>query len=110
MCVDIASKFLRDKTVLEEIREIERRARGNVNAVLRALIGQPVMTLYNNKIYVVEDIDWDSNPLSTFPHNGGNITYEDYLMFVLRLFLHFLLNEPQCFLATGIGMRFRREI
>ncbi|CAG2181038.1 unnamed protein product, partial [Oppiella nova] len=44
----------------------------------KRLVGSIVLTRYNNKPYRVDDIDFNSNPLSTFDWNGTPVTYVEY--------------------------------
>ena len=45
----------------------------------KQLVGNIVLTRYNNKTYRVDDIAWDKNPQSTFlDHSGKAITFIDY--------------------------------
>lgn len=38
-----------------------------------------VLTDYNNHTYRIEDVDFDTNPSSTFPmKNGEQVSYRDY--------------------------------
>lgn len=47
---------------------------------MRNIIGQVVMTPYNNKTYRVDDVKWELNPTCTFPTKNGDISYKDYYM------------------------------
>ena len=60
--VEITHKVLRTDTVLDLLRQV----RGNKSAAEKALLGQVVLTRYNNKTYRIEDIDWERNPRQTF--------------------------------------------
>lgn len=43
------------------------------------VIGQVVLTGYNNNTYRVDDVDFEVNPRSTFQlRNGENVSYIDY--------------------------------
>lgn len=47
--------------------------------IARALIGETVLTRYNNKTYRIDDIAWDMSPRKTFrDHTGAEISYMDY--------------------------------
>ncbi len=45
---------------------------GGRDAADRALVGQIVMTMYNNRTYKVSSIAWDKTPTSTFPVRRQN--------------------------------------
>ena len=47
--------------------------------VFKAVVGESVLTRYNNKTYRVNDIAWNQTPQSTFEtFGGGEISYVDY--------------------------------
>ena len=46
--------------------------------VIKALIGQSVITRYNNKTYRIDDIDFDINPSTSFERREGPISYVKY--------------------------------
>ncbi|CAB4062070.1 AUB [Lepeophtheirus salmonis] len=55
-------------------------ATGDVrNAATRLLLGEIVITRYNNKTYKIDDIDWNTTPSSTFPkRDGSSMSFSDY--------------------------------
>jgi aubergine-like protein len=43
--------------------------------VQKAVIGASVLTRYNNRMYRVDDIDWNKSPISTFAtHKGEEVS------------------------------------
>lgn len=36
------------------------------------------MTIYNDKTYRVDEIEWNANPTCKFPYKGSEISYMDY--------------------------------
>ncbi len=42
------------------------------------LIGLSVLTRYNNKMYRIDEILFDKNPMSTFDYQGSPIAFADY--------------------------------
>ena len=47
--------------------------------VFTQLIGNIVLTRYNNRTYRIDDIMWDENPMTKFAyHSGETISYYDY--------------------------------
>lgn len=69
MNVETATKILRLDTALDQMRAIQRNIKdlaGLKSAVARLLIGNIVITRYNNKTYRVDDIDWECNPSTKF--------------------------------------------
>ena len=57
---------------------------GSDNAAIRSkaekeIIGETVLTRYNNKNYRIDGIDWSASPLSVFTKSDGSqITYKSY--------------------------------
>ena len=50
------------------------RGEGVKNAITTAFIGTSVITTYNNKVYKVDDVDFEVNPLSTFDKSGEQVS------------------------------------
>ena len=44
----------------------------------RRLVGQMVITKYNNKTYRIDDIDYTKSPMSTFDRRDGPVSFMDY--------------------------------
>lgn len=82
LCLDITHRVLCQKTVLETMQHCYQQSRGNASefqkSILTALIGTVVITRYNNKTYRIDDIDFDSNPMSTFEMKDRVINYVEY--------------------------------
>ena len=56
------------------------RKKGNtfVKTAQDVLVGLSVLTRYNNKMYRIDEILFDLNPMSTFDYHGAPITYAEY--------------------------------
>ena len=79
LCCEISHKVLRTDTVLEQMKKIiDRFGRDHQRACEKELLGEVVMTRYNNKTYRIDDIVWDQNPTSTFEWRGVTNTFKDY--------------------------------
>lgn len=80
LCCDIAHRVLRTETPLDVLTEMARYDRNNYkDAATKALLGQCVLTRYNNNLYRIDDIDWEKSPLSTFTlSNGEKMSFVDY--------------------------------
>jgi aubergine-like protein len=84
LCAEISHKIMRTDCVLDilyDLYEEANRGRGPGfhELATKKLVGEIVLTRYNNKTYRVDDIDWDKNPKTTFPtHGGGEISFEEY--------------------------------
>jgi hypothetical protein len=44
----------------------------------RMIIGQTIVTTYNNQTYKVTDIEWNLNPKASFIMDGRKISYAKY--------------------------------
>lgn len=64
------------------MKEAYQSTRGNTDEfrkkITNALLGSVVLTRYNNKTYRIDDIDFDSNPGTTFETKNGPISFIDY--------------------------------
>ena len=79
LCCEISHKVLRTDTVLEQMKKIiDRFGRDHRRACEKQILGEVVMTRYNNKTYRIDDIIWDKNPTSTFEYRGKTMTFKDY--------------------------------
>ncbi|XP_077317934.1 piwi-like protein 1 isoform X1 [Lithobates pipiens] len=81
LCIDISHKILRSETILDVMYNLHSRvgAQNFHDACRKELIGQIVLTKYNNKTYRIDDIDWEFTPESTFKKSDGNeIRFIDY--------------------------------
>ena len=66
---DLAFKILRSDTVLAVMEDIHQKYynRGNYKEeIIRQLVGQTVLTRYNNCTYRIDDIDFSKTPLDSF--------------------------------------------
>ena len=55
-------QIIREDTALHIMKD----ARGNRGLIDANLVGKIVMTVYNNKTYRIEAVDWNKKPTSTF--------------------------------------------
>jgi aubergine-like protein len=96
---DISHKILRTNTVLDQMYDIyNRNQRGFHEECTKKLVGEIVLTRYNNKTYRIDDIDWDLNPTSTFKttarkFQGGpgaevDVSYMDYYLTQHKITVH----------------------
>lgn len=73
LCLDTQHRVLRTETAYELLNEL-KCASGPAHFkqdALRSLLGALVLTKYNNKSYVVDDILWDMTPRDTFTTSDG---------------------------------------
>ena len=79
LCADVSHKLLRTDSVLDYLYQLYDESRGDFHDIAtKKLVGEIVLTRYNNKTYRIDDIDWDKNPTHTFETREGPITYLDY--------------------------------
>ncbi|KAL9980655.1 hypothetical protein ACROYT_G009266 [Oculina patagonica] len=64
---DVSHKVLRQTTVLEYLYELYNSGGGDFHKnATKKLVGQIILTRYNNKTYRIDDIKWDVFPSHTF--------------------------------------------
>ena len=67
MCVDQGFKILRTDTALDQMKQAYKQSPSNFkSAATKLLLGQIVITRYNNKTYKIDDIAWDRNIMEEF--------------------------------------------
>lgn len=69
---------MRADTVYESWDRIRRAERDPKNQFVVEVVGQTVLTEYNNKTYRIDDIDFEKTPLSLFKKKDGHISFIDY--------------------------------
>ncbi|XP_046396962.1 piwi-like protein Siwi isoform X2 [Ischnura elegans] len=79
MCAEITHKVMRRDTVLDQLTEIYSRNKADYQRVFKLhILGTIVLTEYNNKTYRVDDVDFNTTPLSTFSMKDRAISYVEY--------------------------------
>jgi len=82
LCADVAHKVLRMQTVLEFLYEIYNTCnnkQGFYDIAKKKLLGEIILTRYNNKTYRIDDIDWEKHPTDSFQKaDGSSITFKEY--------------------------------
>lgn len=74
---DIKFKIMRIDNVYDML--LECQSAKEKQEFQTKIIGNIVLTTYNNKTYRVDDVDFDSSPKSTFSKpDGSQISYIDY--------------------------------
>lgn len=81
---------MRKQTVLEVLKQelSKDRDRWQENAQ-RLLLGQTVLTNYNNRTYRIDEIDFTQTPESTFKQKDTDVSFIEYyqrVIFFLRFF------------------------
>ncbi|KAG8455995.1 hypothetical protein GDO86_001978 [Hymenochirus boettgeri] len=81
LSIDVSHKVLRSETVLDFMYNMHKKVESHkfYDACSKELIGQIVLTKYNNKTYRVDDIIWDFSTESTFKKaDGTEISFAEY--------------------------------
>ncbi|XP_051173756.1 piwi-like protein Siwi isoform X2 [Leptopilina boulardi] len=80
MCAEITHKVMRDETVLDMLEQYYRMYQMEYKGYFsKEIMGQIVLTAYNNNTYRIDDVDYSVKPNSTFKlRNGEDISYKDY--------------------------------
>uniref|UniRef100_A0A8C5Q026 Piwi-like protein 1 n=1 Tax=Leptobrachium leishanense TaxID=445787 RepID=A0A8C5Q026_9ANUR len=81
LCIDVSHKVLRNETVLDVMYNLHSRVGPHHfrDECSKDLIGQIVLTKYNNKTYRIDDFNWDFSAESKFKKsNGTEISYVEY--------------------------------
>uniref|UniRef100_A0A8D8ZWM8 Protein argonaute-3 n=1 Tax=Cacopsylla melanoneura TaxID=428564 RepID=A0A8D8ZWM8_9HEMI len=77
--IDTSSRVLRTNTCLDLIDEYrEKFGAGFRDQLCKALIGEIVLTRYNNATYRIDEIDFAQTPTSVFTKRGEPKSYLDY--------------------------------
>ncbi|QQP38307.1 Uncharacterized protein FKW44_018850, partial [Caligus rogercresseyi] len=74
LCCEISNKILRTDTVYVQLRSAAQSSGDVKSGAAKLLLGEIVITRYNNRTYKIDDIDWNSSPSSTFPVSIKKVT------------------------------------
>lgn len=79
VCVDMTNKVMRTDTVYGLIKNIFRRGIEDFQTnCMNEVLGLTVLTDYNNRTYRIDDIDFVTNPASTFETKNGTTSFVEY--------------------------------
>lgn len=78
ICSEVAHKVMRTDTIHDNLQRIVREQRDYKLAFSGWILGQTVLTAYNNKTYRVDDVNYEKTPESTFDTKNGPISFVDY--------------------------------
>lgn len=95
LCLDTQHRVLRTLSVLELLKEYRSIYKERFKQVAsNHIIGSVILTKYNNKTYVIDEILWDNSPKDTFDtYDGSKISYIEYYNKQHSLEIHDL-NQP----------------
>jgi len=89
LIADVTHKVLRTDTVLDFMYELSSNRNNWKEIVNSQMIGQIVLTRYNNRTYRVDDVMWDMNPRNTFEKRTGEyVSYISYYSAVHGIDIH----------------------
>ncbi|XP_055696038.1 protein aubergine-like [Lutzomyia longipalpis] len=75
ICAEVTHKVIRMESCYNAMQELAK----DVDGIKKLLIGQMVVTEYNNLTYRIDDVDFSLTPLSEFEKKGGEkITFMQY--------------------------------
>ncbi|CAG2058689.1 unnamed protein product [Timema podura] len=107
LCFDASHRVLRTQTVLDTMREYVSKYPTNFkDELFKAVIGQSVLTRYNNKLYRVDDLMWNKTPGDTFEKHGKLTTFADYYKDQYDLAISDM-NQP--LLVSRVKSKFKDE-
>ncbi|XP_038241008.1 piwi-like protein 2 isoform X9 [Dermochelys coriacea] len=80
LLADVSHKVIRNDSVLDVMHAIYQQSAENFqDECTKQLIGNIVITRYNNHTYRIDDIDWNKTPKDSFTMSDGKeITFIDY--------------------------------
>lgn len=104
LCAELSHKLMRKDTVLDVMnnlyRDCKRRGRNFHDECQRFLLGQIVLTRYNNNTYRVDGIEWDLNVQMKFKKGEQELSYLQYYKEHYNISIHdqqqpLLLSRPK---------------
>ncbi|XP_025066148.1 piwi-like protein 2 [Alligator sinensis] len=80
LLADVSHKVIRNDSVLDVMQAIYQQSRENFqDECTKQLLGNIVITRYNNRTYRIDDIEWSKTPKDSFTTSDGKeITFIDY--------------------------------
>ncbi|KAM4749116.1 piwi-like protein 2 [Rhinophrynus dorsalis] len=80
LLADITHKIIRNDSVLDIMNILYQQSRERFqDEVTKQLVGNIVITRYNNRTYRIDDIEWNKSPKDTFTmSDGSTISFVDY--------------------------------
>lgn len=78
ICSEVAHKVMRVDTIYDNMQRILREERDFKSNFLTAVLGQTVLTAFNNRTYRIDDVDFTKSPKSTFDKKDGPISFIEY--------------------------------
>ena len=80
--IDTSNRVLRTDSMLDHLRKLYTEAQAKhqdpVQYIKKKIVGQIALTRYNNRTYVIDDVDFTQNPTRTFQSGQGVVSYVQY--------------------------------
>ncbi|XP_035903682.1 protein aubergine-like [Anopheles stephensi] len=79
LCVDVTHRVLRTDTCYKMLQTVQRQPGSFRDNFRKQVLGAQVMSVYNQKMYKICDVDFNVSPSSSFStKDGSSITFMDY--------------------------------
>nr|XP_060509297.1 piwi-like protein 2 isoform X2 [Panthera onca] len=80
LLADVSHKVIRNDSVLDVMHAMYQQNKENFqDECTKLLVGNIVITRYNNRTYRIDDVDWNKTPKDTFTMSDGKeITFLEY--------------------------------
>ncbi|XP_010994382.1 piwi-like protein 2 [Camelus dromedarius] len=80
LLADVSHKVIRNDSVLDVMHALYQQNKENFqDECTKLLVGNIIITRYNNRTYRIDDVDWNKTPKDSFTmSNGKEITFLEY--------------------------------
>ncbi|XP_007529185.1 piwi-like protein 2 [Erinaceus europaeus] len=80
LLADVSHKVIRNDSVLDVMHAMYQQSKENFqDECTKLLVGNIVITRYNNRTYRIDDVDWNKSPKDSFTMSDGKeITFLEY--------------------------------
>ncbi|XP_014260031.1 piwi-like protein Siwi [Cimex lectularius] len=92
--VDISHKIMRHETAFDLLKECKQKYDRVEENFRQSILGTTVITLYNNKTYRVDDIEWSMTPNSTFKKQNQDVSFVSYYRDRYNLHIQYPDQQP----------------
>jgi len=103
LMAEVSHKVLRTDSVLDCLNETYKTCKSNdifMTTMTKKLVGQIVLTRYNNKTYRVDDLAWGKTPKDTFKSDAAGGTEISYLDYFSRTYGRDIVDKDQPLLVS----------
>lgn len=79
VCAEITHKVMRKETVYTIMQAEYNRDQAHFrDNFIKVILGQTVLTKYNNKTYRIDDVNFDASPQTTFKRKDAEVSFSQY--------------------------------